>query len=276
MKTTVVENRIGDKNELNGYYIYFRNKGSVCESWWGNPSDYHGDIDYLQKRGYYNVATKKDFRIFSQQLAIEMSIIKDDKKKFFFASRDKNDQNPFLSSISPKGYRNTRTDKRVRAYISASNAKEYIDTECIDINCFNILWISQEEFNKEFWDFENARKAEKHDKANEMNRIYDLGFNCKLCGLNHKHGTNMEFYMPSGEVLRDICCDCVKLISDSAQRAITAINSARILKEKQDNCKHVNISYCSDYEMRSSDMKCDDCGKYGADYELQPRDNKEV
>lgn len=83
-KVFIRENRAGENNELNGYYISFVNKGRRCDSWWSNPGDSFGDIGYLQNRGYHNVQTDKDFKLFSMIVKVALADIKKLDKRFAF------------------------------------------------------------------------------------------------------------------------------------------------------------------------------------------------
>ena len=64
-----------------------------------------------------------------------------------------------------------------------------------------------------------------------------------------------------------------KLITAGELNVLTKFNERleRLLIKTnlQDNCKHENIKYCSEYEARSWDMQCSDCGKYGSNEGLK-------
>lgn len=128
MKINIRENRIGINNELNGYIIYCQNKNRVCESWWSSPGDTFGGVESLQDRGYRNIETNLDYRLFSMITRIALSNIRKDGKRFEFYNKT---SNKYIRNFNPYG-QNELSDKSLYLF-GAKDALHAINNNHVDM-----------------------------------------------------------------------------------------------------------------------------------------------
>ena len=121
MKIVIAENRIGSKQELNGYFIYCVNGGIECSSWWSSPGNRYGDVQYLRDRGYRNIRTNQEYRIFSQITRVMLAKIKAEEKYY---------------RIVLKPNKSTGYNKKYVTWLNQRRNKLSLDFK--DAQCFNV------------------------------------------------------------------------------------------------------------------------------------------
>lgn len=121
MKLKIIENRVGMEQNLNGYVIYCLNNGIERSSWWSAPGSCFGGVEYLQDRGYSNITTFKEYKVFAQIARVLLAKIRGKSKYYRII-------------LKPNNYTGYR-----KKYVTCLNStKNKLSFDFKDAKCFTV------------------------------------------------------------------------------------------------------------------------------------------